>query len=188
MRLLLYLLLFIQIGFLENGLLAQNEMDSLNLKGKELFHKGRLVGVVDAVFVKKIVSHDGMYAQMEYTFFVEYPDSIPKKHVQIAANALLPYGSSVKVLKGKHSGFSNETIKLSNAGDFLKSSGNKRIAGVITAVGGAGIALGMTALNQPVVGGVLGGISGLIALILELWSSADLIHAGKELEKANIKP
>jgi len=39
-----------------------------------------------------------------------------------------------------------------------------------------------------VVGGVLGGISGLIALILELWSSADLIHAGKELEKANIKP
>jgi len=181
--------------FGRNEVIGQTDTVFSGKKGEELRYKGAVVGIIDTVVVQ-VYSESGLYSRLHYDVYLEVPDSVPMRKVRSALNTLLPFSSTSSVYKGSYQAFQlgakdgkmNKDGKMKTAGMYLKSAGTKRIAGLVVALGGTGISVGLIAAKQPVLGGVLGGISGLIALILEITSSADLIRAGQELEKSTPKP
>jgi hypothetical protein len=183
------LLMLLGLGFIDTGLYAQKDSTFLGLKGKELRYKGQVVGVIDTVIVQ-VFFNNGFNPSPHYLFYVEVPDSIPLRKVRAALHSLLPFSSSWSILKGQYETLKlkNETSKKRTAGRYLKSAGTKRLIGVVVGLAGVGISVGTFAIKEPMVAAVTGGISGLILLILELLSAADLIRAGQELEKVNPTP
>lgn len=175
--------------FGRNEVIGQTDTVFSGKKGEELRYKGAVVGIIDTVVVQ-VYSESGLYSRLHYDVYLEVPDSVPMRKVRSALNTLLPFSSTSSVYKGSYQAFQlgAKDGKMKTAGMYLKSAGTKRIAGLVVALGGTGISVGLIAAKQPVLGGVLGGISGLIALILEITSSADLIRAGQELEKSTPKP
>lgn len=177
------------LGFCKNEIIGQTDSIFSGKRGDELRYKGAVVGIIDTVVVI-VYKESGLYSRLHYNVFVEIPDSVPLRKVRAALNTLLPFSSTSTVYKGSYqaSQLGVKDKKMKSAGMYLKSAGTKRIVSLVVALGGTGISVGLIASQQPVLGGVLGGISGLIALILEINSSADLIHAGQELEKSTAKP
>lgn len=175
--------------FGRNEVIGQTDTIFSGKKGEELRYKGAIVGIIDTVVVQ-VYSESGLYSKLHYDVYLEVPDSVPMRKVRAALNTLLPFSSTSSVYKGSYQAFQlgAKDGKMKTAGMYLKSAGTKRIVGLVVALGGTGISVGLIAGQQPVLGGVLGGISGLIALILEITSSADLIRAGQELEKSTPKP
>ena len=175
--------------FGRNEVIGQTDTVFSGKKGEELRYKGAVVGIIDTVVVQ-VYSESGLYSRLHYDVYLEVPDSVPMRKVRSALNTLLPFSSTSSVYKGSYQAFQlgAKDGKMKTAGMYLKSAGTKRIVGLVVALGGTGISVGLIAAKQPVLGGVLGGISGLIALILEITSSADLIRAGQELEKSTPKP
>ncbi|MFZ9700192.1 MAG: hypothetical protein ACO3AF_03815 [Flavobacteriales bacterium] len=175
--------------FGRNEVIGQTDTVFSGKKGEELRYKGAVVGIIDTVVVQ-VYSESGLYSKLHYDVYLEVPDSAPMRKVRAALNTLLPFSSTSSVYKGSYQAFQlgAKDGKMKTAGMYLKSAGTKRIVGLVVALGGTGISVGLIAAKQPVLGGVLGGISGLIALILEITSSADLIRAGQELEKSTPKP
>lgn len=175
--------------FGRNEVIGQTDTVFSGKKGEELRYKGAVVGIIDTVVVQ-VYSESGLYSRLHYDVYLEVPDSVPMRKVRAALNTLLPFSSTSSVYKGSYQAFQlgAKDGKMKTAGMYLKSAGTKRIVGLVVALGGTGISVGLIAAKQPVLGGVLGGISGLIALILEITSSADLIRAGQELEKSTPKP
>jgi cellobiose-specific phosphotransferase system component IIC len=175
--------------FGRNEVIGQTDTVFSGKKGEELRYKGAVVGIIDTVVVQ-VSSESGLYSRLHYDVYLEVPDSVPMRKVRSALNTLLPFSSTSSVYKGSYQAFQlgAKDGKMKTAGMYLKSAGTKRIVGLVVALGGTGISVGLIAAKQPVLGGVLGGISGLIALILEITSSADLIRAGQELEKSTPKP
>jgi|688.fasta_scaffold396180_2 hypothetical protein len=182
-------ILLLLLCFGRNEVIGQTETIFSGKKGEELRYKGAVVGIIDTVVVE-IYNESGLYSRLHYNVYLEVPDSVPMRKVRAALNTLLPFSSTSSVYKGSYqaSQLGAKDGKMKTAGMYLKSAGTKRIVGLVVALGGTGISVGLIAGQQPVLGGVLGGISGLIALILEITSSADLIRAGQELEKSTPKP
>ena len=165
--------------FGRNEVIGQTDTVFSGKKGEELRYKGAVVGIIDTVVVQ-VYSESGLYSRLHYDVYLEVPDSVPMRKVRSALNTLLPFSSTSSVYKGSYQAFQlgAKDGKMKTAGMYLKSAGTKRIVGLVVALGGTGISVGLIAAKQPVLGGVLGSISGLIALILEITSSADLIRAG----------
>lgn len=169
---------------------AQQTQLPLSLQKLKLYHKGIEIGIIDTVTANNVSESNAQYLhQAGYEsvniphIYVLYADSIPKRKIKAALDKLFPWGTAYTLKKGPYQAKQlkeKTTVAVGNI--HLVRAGQKRIAALVTGIAGAGIAASLIALNEPATGGVLGGITALVAVILEFASASDLIQAGREAQ------
>lgn len=185
---LFYALLFIPFVLMPFKVQTQQTQTPLHLNKPKLYSKGIQIGVVDTVVVSQGISGDRKHLNNSDfesintpTIYVLYADSIPKRKIKAALDKLFPWGTAYILKKGPFQATllkEKQSVQIYNK--HLVRAGEKRIAALITGIAGSGIAVGLIAMKEPVAGGVIGGITALVALFWEFSSASDLIRAGKE--------